>query len=312
MRHQQPEAAGGREASVLEHTAKPPVRPGAVALIQTGNGIGRGLGDFLEGLGVVVRRVDASALAAMDDRAADAELAGSLDGAEAAVLAADLPLEAPHRVDGYLANLRLAAALVRVVESGGPAHLVYISSETVYPADTDHVNEASCAAAADLLGGMHRAREVMLQSLFRVPVAVLRLAQVYGWPAEDRLGPDRMLRSLAAGDDIRLPGGGEDRRDYVLVDDVYRVVDETLTHASRGILNVATGHSVDLNTVARKVLAVMQAKSEIHSIPRAAAITHRDFDITAVFKAFPKLAFLPLDQGLARAVERLNGTAADG
>ena len=173
------------------------------------------------------------------------------------------------------------------------------------------MNESTCAAASDLLGGMHRAREVMLQSLYRMPVAVLRLAQVYGWLAEDRPGPDRMLRSLSAGEDIRVPGGGEDRRDYVLADDVYRVVDETLAHVSRGVLNVATGHSIDLNTVARKVVAVMHSEPRIQSIPRAAAITHREFDITAVFKAFPKLAFLPLDQGLSMVAERLGDSGPD-
>lgn len=296
---------------MLEHTAKPPARPSGVTVIRTETGIGSGLADHLDAAGMMVRRVDAEALAEMAEREATDHLAAAMEGCPALVLAADLPLVAPHRIDGCMANLRLAAAVVRLVESGAAQHLVYISSEAVYPPDVDHVNESSCASACDLLGGMHRAREVMLQSLHKVQVAILRTAQIYGLFGEDRPGPDRMLRAVAAGEEIRVPGGGEDRRDYVLVDDLYRIVEETLSHASRGVLNVATGHSVDLATVARKVLAVMHVQAGVQTVPRAQPITHRDFDITAVFKAFPKLAFLPLDQGLVRAAERLGsaGTA---
>lgn len=296
---------------MLEHTAKPPSRPSAVAVIETETGIGPAISSHLEALGMAVNRVDAAALAGPDEAAADACLGAALAGRQAVVLAADLPIEAPRRIAGYMANLRVAAALVRQVDGSEIGHLVCLSSEAVYPPDVDHVNESSCAAASDLIGGMHRAREVMLQSLHKVPLAVLRLAQVYGVPGDDRPGPDRMVRWVAAGEDIRLPGGGEDRRDYVLVDDVCRVVDETLSHGSRGILNVATGHSIDLATVARKIVAVMHAQPRVQSVPRARPITHRDFDITAVFKAFPKLALLPLDQGLARAVERLGVTVGE-
>ena len=296
---------------MLEHTAKPPSRPKAVAVIETETGIGPAIGTYLEAAGVTVSRLAAADLAGPDEASADRHAATALAGCDAAVLAADLPMEMPHRIAGYMANLRVAASLVRQVDGAGIRHLVCLSSEAVYPPDVDHVNEASCAAASDLIGGMHRAREVMLQSLHKVPTAVLRLAQVYGVPGDDRPGPDRMLRWVAAGEDIRLPGGGEDRRDYVLVDDVCRIVDETLAHGSRGVLNVATGHSIDLATVARKIVAVMHAQHRVQSVPRARPITHREFDITAVFKAFPKLALLPLDQGLARAVERL-GDAVGG
>ncbi len=293
---------------MLEHTAKPPARPTAVTVIQTDTGIGSVLSDHLDAAGVDLHRVDAADLAVGDEAAADARLAAAMAGCQAVVLAANLPIEAPHRMDGYMANLRVAASVVRQVEPAGVGHIVYLSSEAVYPPDVDHVNEASCAAASDLVGGMHRAREVMLQSLHKVPVAVLRPAQVYGLPGEDRPGPDRMLRWAASGEELRMPGGGEDRLDYVLVDDVCRVVDETLSHASRGVLNIATGHSIDLATVARKIAAVMQGEQRVHSVPRARPITHRDFDITAVFKAFPKLALLPLDQGLSRVAERMSQT----
>jgi UDP-glucose 4-epimerase len=212
---------------------------------------------------------------------------------------------APTRNNAMLIdNLRMAKAVCAALAAQPVGHLVYISSDAVYSDDANPVTERSCQQPSTLHGVMHLAREIMLRTTLKLPLAILRPTLIYG--AKDPhngYGPNRFRRLAAKGEAITLFGEGEEKRDHVHVDDLAALVSAVLHHRSKGVLNIATGRSASFREVAEMVVALSPRSVEIRGTPRQNPITHRHFDITDGLKAFPEFRYVPLREGLARVAK---------
>jgi len=203
--------------------------------------------------------------------------------------------------DGLLRNLTMVRAVCAGLERASAAHVINISSDAVYAASEETVSERTPAAPADLHGVMHATREVMLRGSIKAPLAILRPSLLYGAAdPHNGYGPNRFRRLAAEGKEITLFGGGEEQRDHVFIDDVSAVVGLCLMHRSQGVLNIATGRSVAFRHIADMVAGKFAQPVKITPTPRRNPIVHRHFDVTDRVKAFPRFAFTPLEQGLAR------------
>ena len=212
---------------------------------------------------------------------------------------------APTRNNAILIdNLRMAEAVSAALAAQPVVHLVYISSDAVYSDDANPVTERSCQQPSSLHGAMHLAREIMLRTTLKLPLAILRPTLIYG--AKDLhngYGPNRFRRLAAKGEAITLFGEGEEKRDHVHVDDVAALISAVLQHRSIGTLNIATGRSASFREVAEMIAALSSRSVEIRGTPRQNAITHRHFNITDCLKAFPEFHYIPLRDGLARVAK---------
>jgi UDP-glucose 4-epimerase len=118
-------------------------------------------------------------------------------------------------------------------------------------------------------------------------------------------GPNRFFRTAPHGR-ITLFGQGEERRDFVFVDDVARLIERVVSGRTTGVLNVATGRTASFEAVARLVAAALPWEVEITHQPRALPIVHRDFDLSEVARLFPDFQYTPLEHGLARTAAALD------
>ena len=194
------------------------------------------------------------------------------------------------------------------------SHVVYVSSDAVYEDDVPNpIRETCCCSPSDLYGLMHLVRERMLAYALnqpKTPLAILRPCAIYGVnDTHNSYGPNRFIQSVKRGKPIVLFGQGEERRDHVFVEDVARVITLSLQWQSAGLLNVATGTAVSFWDVAQIIRNLSQGPVEIdhQHQPRAAAITHRHFDVSALIKAFPFFRFTSLDVGLAQTFAAMTG-----
>jgi UDP-glucose 4-epimerase len=212
---------------------------------------------------------------------------------------------APTRNNAMLIdNLRMAESVCAALAAQPVAHLVYISSDAVYSDDVSLVTERSCQQPSSLHGVMHLTREVMLRTTLRQLLAILRPTLIYG--AKDPhngYGPNRFRRLVARGETITLFGEGEEKRDHVYVDDVAALVSAVLHRRSKGTLNIASGRSISFRQLAEMVVALYGRSVEIRGTPRQNSIMHRHFDITDCLKAFPEFHYVPLREGLTRAIK---------
>ena len=213
---------------------------------------------------------------------------------------------APTRNNAILLdNLRMAEAVCAALAAQPVGHLVYVSSDAVYSDDANPVTERSCQQPSSLHGAMHLAREIMLRTALKLPLAILRPTLIYG--AKDPhngYGPNRFRRLAAKGEAITLFGEGEEKRDHVHIADVAALSSAVLHHRSIGTLNIATGKSTSFREVAEMVSALAGGAVEIRATPRQNPITHRHFDIVDCLKAFPDFHYISLRDGLALSAEK--------
>jgi UDP-glucose 4-epimerase len=285
----------------LEHSHRKPLKPPRVVVVGAGGFVGGAIARQLARDGVPVHGLTRKEVDLLADGAA-ARLAAELHADDSVAFVSAL---APARTAALLMqNLRMAEAVGQAIAAKPVAHVVYISSDAVYADDANPVTERSCCQPSTLHGMMHAARELMLKTEVKAPLAVLRPSLLYGArDPHNGYGPNRFRRLAEKGETITLFGEGEEQRDHILIDDVARLAALVFAHRSRGVLNVATGTSTSFREVAQKVVSLAGGRIEIRGTPRQNPITHRHFDITDCLKAFPQFRYTPLNEGLARAMQ---------
>ena len=286
---------------MLEHSS--PVRraPSRVVVIGAGGFVGSAICARLAADKVPVLALTRNELDLLKPEAA-ATLQRLLRADDGVVFVSAL---APTRNNAMLIdNLRMAEAVCAALAAQPVAQLVYISSDAVYSDDANPVTERSCQQPSSLHGAMHLAREIMLRTTLKLPLAILRPTLIYGVKdPHNGYGPNRFRRLAAKGEAITLFGEGEEKRDHVHIDDVAALVGAVLQHRSAGTLNIATGRSASFREVAETIGALSSRSVGIRGTPRQNPIMHRHFDITDCLKAFPKFHYIPLRDGLARVVK---------
>jgi nucleoside-diphosphate-sugar epimerase len=282
---------------MLNHLHHSPQVPTRVAVLGGGGFLGRALArDLLrEQISTLVltrRELD------LEKPDADKQLAQVLKPDDVIVILSALTPDRGRDVATLMRNLTMLESFCRApIEC---AHVIYVSSDAVYPLTETHVSEQTSAAPEDLYGTMHRAREVMLRNTLKSPLAILRPTMLYG--SEDThnsYGPNRFRRQAAENSRIELAGEGEETRDHVLVDDAAAIIRLCITHRATGTLNIATGRSTSFMDVARLVASQFEKPVRIETRPRQSPITHRSFDITECGRAFPSFRYTPLEKGLS-------------
>lgn len=270
-----------------------------VVLLGAGGFIGRALRRALDARGTALlapgsREIDLASAGCIEP------LAALLRADDCIVMLSALTPDKGRDIATLMTNLAMVQHLCAAVSKSGCGHLVYISSDAVYDGTLAHVSEHTPTSPRDLYGSMHRTREVMLESLGRVPRMILRPTGVYGpGDTHNAYGPNRFLKMAAQEGRIALFGGGEEMRDHVQVDDVAALTVRCIDDRATGVLNIVTGTSTSFRDVSALVAKQFDKPVEIAASPRANAITHRHYDLTALIRRYPDFRFTPLADGIA-------------
>jgi nucleoside-diphosphate-sugar epimerase len=293
----------------LEHRQNPPAEPARVVVLGSRGFIGAALVRDLQAAGIPTLAV-ASADLDLSAPDAAAALTALLRPEDTVVFLSALTPDKGRDIATSMRNLRMGEAVAAALQAQPVAHLVYISSDAVYPFESGLVSEATPAAPTDLYGAMHRTRELMMQQAFKGPLAVLRPTLVYGAAdTHNSYGANRFRRMAQKDGKIVLGGKGEETRDHVLIDDLVAMIREVLRHRSHGTLNLVTGQSVTFDELARLVAGLFSPAAEVVHTPRQSPVTHRHFDSAARRRAFPEFRFTPLADGLRKVHrEAIGGT----
>jgi len=201
----------------------------------------------------------------------------------------------------------------------------YASSASVYGAGQTFVEDPANEGPINLYGYSKTLFDRYVRRRLpavRSPVAGFRYFNVYGpreahkgrmasvaWHFHRQVGDAGVCRLFAGTEGY---GDGEQRRDFVYVDDVVAVNLWFLDHAGRsGVYNVGTGRSQSFNDVARAVIA-HHGRGEIEYIPFPDDLVGRyqnftEADLTRLRAAGCDVAFRPVEQGVSSYLDWLDG-----
>jgi UDP-glucose 4-epimerase len=297
---------------MLTHLSSSAVHSHRVVILGAGGFLAPEIRRVLEGERVPVVVVGSEELDLTKPEAGE-QLRCALRPDDSVVMVAGLTPDKGRDVATLMKNLRMGESVCAAIGHGTPSHLVYISSDAVYDARSALVlNEDSTCEPTDLYALMHIAREKMLAETCRtsgIAFTVVRPCAIYGpGDTHNSYGPNRFMRTAWKEGKITLFGHGEERRHHVHVTDVASIIRLCLLHRSRGTINAITGTAVSFRELADMVVAAVGRGVAIECLPRTTAITHREFDVTALTNAFPNYSPIPLPSGIARSVAFLSST----
>jgi nucleoside-diphosphate-sugar epimerase len=199
----------------------------------------------------------------------------------------------------FEANVAMVRHLVEATAGSAVRHLYFASSVDVYGSPTVLPITERTPLAPDSWYGMAKVVNEFTLRDAAMPTTILRFPGLYGPGPGDASVVGRLTRAVIAGDEVRLTGGGQARRDFVFAPDVAKLL---LTLADQGetrTLNVATGDSITMTAlVARIGAATGQAPRTVATAGAAARDFHLDFDTSALRAAAPDFAFTPLADGI--------------
>lgn len=285
---------------MLTHHSPEPRQPSRVVILGVNGFVGRRLATALSDKGTAVAAIGRDKVDLAADGAGD-KLVEQLRLDDTVVFLAALTPDKGRGIAAFLANVKMGAAVCAALERVPPSHVVYASSDAVYPFRAGLVNEESCAEPTDLYGSMHLARELMVRQAVKAPVAVLRPSLIFGaGDTHNSYGPNR-FRRMAKDGRVTLFGDGEETRDHICVDDVVALIVLAIMHRSAGTLNLATGRSMSFRETAERVAELFPSKIAVVGTARQNPVTHRSYDVTAIYRAFPQFRFTPFEQALATA-----------
>lgn len=286
---------------MIEHKNLEAKNPSRVVILGAGGFVGSILKQTLQSDGIPVLAVTSKDVDLTQEGSAD-KLASMLKSDDSVIMLSAITPDKGRDIDTFMRNMKMASNVCGALQKCPVAHTVYLSSDAVYPAELSQVSEETSAAPADLYGTMHKAREVMFQSTVTADsLAVLRLTITYGiTDTHNSYGPNRFRRSSQQEKKITLFGDGEETRDHIFVEDTVALIMNVLRHRSHGLLNLATGKSYSFMDVAQKVVALFDTPVEIICTPRKSSITHRHYDVTNIYKAFPHMQWTSLEEGLKK------------
>jgi UDP-glucose 4-epimerase len=294
----------------LSHVHSRPRMPDRVVVLGSSGFLGRGLvrvctAAGIETIGLGSREVD------LADASGGAQLVERLRPRDVVVFLSALTPDKGRDSGTLMRNLAMCRAVCEATHAVQIAQLVYASSDAVYSFATTLISEATPPVPIDLYGVMHRARELILASEAKAPVAVLRLTAIYGaGDTHNSYGPNRFMRQALKDGRISLFGNGEETRDHLHVDDAVDLILKVISHGSTGLLNLASGRSTTFRTVAETVAARAGRTVEIATSARQNPVTHRHFDATNLLRAFPGVRLKPLDDGLAMTFADMRAAAS--
>lgn len=212
--------------------------------------------------------------------------------------------------ESMMRNIHMAENVSQFFKKHKIRQLIYLSTIDVYGnlQDNVQISEKLVPNPSSYYGTSKLASEFILKnscSRYNIPLFILRLPGIYGHGDKRKSTIGKLVDSALKGK-INIFGDGKDKRDFVYVDDLYRIIKITIEKNFNTILNIATGRSYSINEIVDII------KSNIHDfkIEYKNEIGEkkgdRVFNISFFKKLFPNFKFIDIREGVSLYINNIH------
>ena len=204
--------------------------------------------------------------------------------------------------DNFLMALRLA----EFISDTQIGQVIYLSTTDVYgTAVAGEIQEELPLNPGDSYSCSKLFGEVVLREAcykHDIPIMILRLTGIYGQTDMRMSTIGKLIESAKSHNRINIFGDGEDRRDYVHVNNVCQLIEYSIEACETGVLNVATGTSYSVNQIVDMIselypkdFSIVYGDGERTTIQRNQSM---DYNISLLVRTFPSFLPIALFEGL--------------
>ncbi len=160
--------------------------------------------------------------------------------------------------DSMFKNIQMAENLSQFLEECPVSHVVFLSTVEVYGSIPDNIliKEDLLPNPDNYYAISKLASEYLLKrTLSRkgIPLTIFRLPGIYGPGDDGKSTINTLVKSAKLNGKITIYGDGSDKRDFVYVNDVCKIVLKAIQNKINLTINVATGKSYSIKDIANMI-----------------------------------------------------------
>jgi nucleoside-diphosphate-sugar epimerase len=186
--------------------------------------------------------------------------------------------------------------------------IIFISSREVYGETTDNTTKEDDPLIPNNTYGLTKMLGESLVKLagikHNLDYTILRLTNVYG-PGGDQYGAQVIIRDAITAGEIRILGG-EQKLNYIYVDDVVDLLSIVLTNkqASREAFNVGSKDTIRIKDFVTSVSKIIEEEIKLQYLPmRETETCNFEPDLTKIKKLLGFEAKTSLEEGIRKTIE---------
>ncbi len=212
-----------------------------------------------------------------------------------------------NRIDSFHHNILMDQNIARCLEKNPVKKCLYFSSISVYgeTVTNDEITESTPVDPSSFYGVTKFAGEKVLQVTAQktgFPLLILRCCKVYGPGNSDTIsyGPDQFINTILKKNRLALFGNGEEKRDYLFIQDLMDIIRQLALGETTGIINLASGKSLSFKEISLIFRHITKRGFNEITLDRSKPIIHQGFNIEKLLNVCPDTSFMNLEEGLQK------------
>lgn len=237
-------------------------------------------------------------------------LADVFDPQTAVVMTAGVKRQWGDTLDAFSQNVSMATNVARLLQSHPVRRFVFFSSAAVYGEENgnERITEETPVLPTSYYGIAKFASECLLRKALaphpHSSFVALRPPLIYGPGDTSRsYGPAGFVHAALHGEPIIVWGEGDEKREFIFIEDIAEIVVRLVGHEYDGVLNAASGRPCTFKQALEIVLRDAADKLTITSRPRTKPKVDHGFRNERLVRLFPDFQFRSLEDGIRQTLE---------
>lgn len=232
------------------------------------------------------------------------------------IMASSITRLKENSFESSIKNMQMAENMINFMENNPPGQFFFLSTIDVYGLLKEGVkiNERNIPNPCDYYAISKLASEQIFKKCCfgkKINLSILRLSGIYGPGDESKSTIGKLVESAILKKEVTIFNDGLDKRDFVYVEDIPRLIKLFLNHEEFNdklgviMLNIATGRSYSINEIIQIILLKLNNSFKIKYLQETSdkRTEQRNkeilCDISLIKKIFPEFRFTTLEKGLS-------------
>ncbi len=239
-----------------------------------------------------------------------ASLSDLFDRQTAVVMCAAIKRQLGDNQEAFAQNVKIVANLCRLLQDYPVRRFIYFSSAAVYGEDVHNTNisEETPVCPTSYYGIAKYTSECLLRKVAgeqgNNSLLIVRPPTVYGPGDQSSYSPSGFLRAAIRKEQVALWGDGSERREFVFVEDIAKLIYRLTFHEYSGVLNIASGQSYTFTDAIGVVSRLVPPGLRVDSRPRTKKKADQGFSNGVLKRLFPDFSFTRLEEGIRSTLQK--------
>ena len=201
-------------------------------------------------------------------------------------------------------NLDIIKNFNKVIDVRKPKKIIFFSTQSVYGEDTNNLNttENTLPDPTSYYGIAKYLAERLLKKKSeekKIPLLIARIPRVYG-PGDStkNYGPSMFLDNFVKEKNFSIWGNGEEKRDYIHINDLNNIIYKIAKKSCSGVLNVCSGKSYSFKEIIKILKKISNKNIKITKRKRTRKQVHHIMNNSLFNKKIGNYRFNSLEKNL--------------